>query len=699
MEHGKERLIALVDMDCFYVQVEQRLNPELRGKPCAVVQYNNWQGGGIIAVSYEARARGVTRNMRGDEAKKHCPELLLARIPESRGKADLTRYREASAEVISVMSRFGTMERASIDEAYLELTGAAQERLRARGGRPLDPGELSTTFVQGFPQPAGEQTATEMERQRGLRQWLDSLVELHGDSAELLLTMAAVIVEEMRAAVEAETGFQCSAGISHNKVLAKLSCGLNKPNRQTLLPLGLVPQLFDTLPISKVRNLGGKLGASIVERLHIEYMGQLRLFTLTQLQHHFGDKTGSWLYELCRGVEFEPLRPRQLPKSIGCSKIFSGRTALATCEEIRFWLLQLASELEERLTKDRDSNGRVAQQLLVGVRLKDGHGLSRCCSLPLCEATKIANDAFALIRNCNRAAGPQAAWCPAVTSLCLSASKFSEPPTALASGITSFLSSDPAPSHKPLPVSPVARREASKSGSSHKPVGTILSFFQAAADSKCKSLETTATSLPSCSDDIEVVDREPDTSCADVLTTCLRSEERDYALGQDFRGFSPSLRPSSTQEPSSSECLATAAESVGNVSNVERNLQIDAGLLGSTLPGACAWELVPGKGVTEPPILAPEDVARCEKCGEYLPVWDMPEHHDFHFAQNLQSSFSTPVPGPLCSPRARAGARARAGCAARGKSKRKQTPASPAKRSRHQRERTLDLYFQKSPPS
>lgn len=42
----KNRIIVLIDMDCFYCQVEEKLNPELEGKPIAVVQYNPWQGGG-----------------------------------------------------------------------------------------------------------------------------------------------------------------------------------------------------------------------------------------------------------------------------------------------------------------------------------------------------------------------------------------------------------------------------------------------------------------------------------------------------------------------------------------------------------------------------------------------------------------------------------------------------------------------------
>lgn len=60
-------------------------------------------------------------------------------------------------EVIEVMSRFAVIERASIDEAYMDLTAAVQQRLKSVADKQIDPRLLRTTYVQGYPQSSPEQ--------------------------------------------------------------------------------------------------------------------------------------------------------------------------------------------------------------------------------------------------------------------------------------------------------------------------------------------------------------------------------------------------------------------------------------------------------------------------------------------------------------------------------------------------------------
>lgn len=64
----------------------------------------------------------------------------------------LLRYREASVEVMEVMSHFAVIERASIDEAYVDLTNAVQERLQKLQGQPISADLLPTTYIEGLPQ-------------------------------------------------------------------------------------------------------------------------------------------------------------------------------------------------------------------------------------------------------------------------------------------------------------------------------------------------------------------------------------------------------------------------------------------------------------------------------------------------------------------------------------------------------------------
>ncbi|RXG67155.1 DNA polymerase eta [Armadillidium vulgare] len=429
-----DRLIILLDMDCFYVQVEERDNPEIKGQPAAVVQYNTWKGGGIIAVNYEARSFGVKRGMRGDEAKDKCPTIHLVQVPVQRGKADLTKYRNAGKEVISVLSKFSdNVERASIDEAYIDFTKAIERKIAERKQDHVTVEDLSSTWVVGYDDDETEDNS-QSARKIGLESWLNKLEgdeEFHEDNENIMkLSVVAEICEEMRRTVLQETGFKCSAGISHNKMLAKLACGLHKPNQQTVLPMESVPLLWSKTHVSKVRNLGGKLGDSVVKNLGCETMHDLSKLTLNQLKANYDDKTAQWLFSVGKGIDSETVTQRQLPKSIACSKNFNGKDILDTKEKINTWMKSLSEELSERLEEDRTSNDRLAKTLTVYIRLgtEEMSATTRSCSLPSYKAEVIAKVALSLIANVNTAAGKDLKWDPPVRNISLSASPVSPAP-------------------------------------------------------------------------------------------------------------------------------------------------------------------------------------------------------------------------------------------------------------------------------
>jgi DNA polymerase-4 len=109
------RRIIHIDMDAFYASVEQRDNPELRGKPLAVGGSPESRGV-VAAASYEARKFGVRSALPMARAVRLCPELLI--VPP-----DFARYRDASQRVMEILhSATPLVEPLSLDEAYLDVT-------------------------------------------------------------------------------------------------------------------------------------------------------------------------------------------------------------------------------------------------------------------------------------------------------------------------------------------------------------------------------------------------------------------------------------------------------------------------------------------------------------------------------------------------------------------------------------------------
>jgi DNA polymerase-4 len=110
-----ERCVAHLDMDAFYVSVELRRRPELRGRP--VIVAGNGPRAVVTTASYEARRYGVGSAIPASRARRLCPEGVFL-VP------DFSYYRQASHEVMTIVrSHVEAIETVGLDEAYLDLTG------------------------------------------------------------------------------------------------------------------------------------------------------------------------------------------------------------------------------------------------------------------------------------------------------------------------------------------------------------------------------------------------------------------------------------------------------------------------------------------------------------------------------------------------------------------------------------------------
>jgi DNA polymerase IV len=118
------RKIIDVDMDAFYASVEQRDDPQLRGKPVVVA----WKGNRsvVCAASYEARKFGVRSAMPAVRAERLCPEAIFV-------APDFTRYRAVSRSVGEIFKRHTDLiEPLSLDEAFGECLDSILQEISER---------------------------------------------------------------------------------------------------------------------------------------------------------------------------------------------------------------------------------------------------------------------------------------------------------------------------------------------------------------------------------------------------------------------------------------------------------------------------------------------------------------------------------------------------------------------------------------
>jgi DNA polymerase-4 len=229
------RTIFHVDMDAFFVSVEELFDPSLKGKP-VVVGGQRDERGVVSAASYAARKFGVHSAMPLRTAAKLCPQAIFVNgHPE--------RYREYSAKVHDVLGHFSPLvEMASVDEAYLDMTGT--ERLH---GRPLK-----------------------------------SAHRLHA---------------EMKSA----TQLNCSIGIGTSRLIAKVSSAKAKPNGVLWVLPGQEAKFLAPLEVGNIPGVGKVMEQKLLS-MGIEKVGDLARLEDRDLEDRFG-KWGLALAGKSRGED------------------------------------------------------------------------------------------------------------------------------------------------------------------------------------------------------------------------------------------------------------------------------------------------------------------------------------------------------------------------------------------------------------
>jgi DNA polymerase-4 len=266
------RVIFHLDMDAFYASVEQRDNPELRGKP-VIVGAPPTQRGVVCAASYEARKFGVRSALPSATAGRLCPNGIFVR-------PRMERYREESRHIMEIVARTGAViEPMSIDEAYLDLSAICQ-----------------------------------------------------AETPDASLTQAMPLARDLKQRILSERELTATIGIASNKLLAKIASDHKKPDGLTVVtdqervsflrPL-LVRALYG---VGKVTELAlAQAGIATVGNLQ-DYPGDLRA-----LVGSFGPK----LKQFAMGEDDRSLEIGDDIKSISGEETFlkdtDNRKILRTC--------------------------------------------------------------------------------------------------------------------------------------------------------------------------------------------------------------------------------------------------------------------------------------------------------------------------------------------------------------------------------
>lgn len=351
-----QRTIVHLDVDCFYAQVEMLKHPELEGKPLGVQQKNI-----VVTSNYVAREFGIKKCMPVQEALRLCPQLALV------NGEDLTSYRNYSTKISEILYQFTPLiERLGFDDNFIDVTSMVEKQLqKSQADTELDMGNLNTDEI--------------------LKEFSTNIF---GTSEEECpcgchsrLTIASKIAANIRNRIYEELHLTCSAGIAHNKLLAKLAGSLNKPNQQTLVFPCSGPLLLSTIgSVSKIPGVGQKTKELLLSN-NIRKIDDLRRIPLENLELKIGVDLARRLKDNAEGIDETVVKPSGKKQSIGLEDGFKSVSLVAEVESRLGGLLR-------RLTELAMEDGRIPIAMRITVRKHalnkptSGKRETRQCALP-----------------------------------------------------------------------------------------------------------------------------------------------------------------------------------------------------------------------------------------------------------------------------------------------------------------------------
>ena len=328
MDNVNTRRIAHIDMDAFFASCELSQYPELRGLPMVV-----------------AGRASDTPKIKEDGTH----EFKKLRDYVGRGVLTTATY---EARALGVHSAMPTMKAAKLAPDAILL--------------PVN-FELYRRYSRLFKDAV--RSVSHIIQDVGIDEVYADVSMLEGESVD--------IAQTIKSAVFTATNLTCSVGIAPNKLLAKLSSEMQKPDGITIINMEDLPSRIWPMPARKINGIGPKANAKL-ESFGITTIGEIALLEEPWLIQHFGQSYGQWLYRVSHGFDERPVITESEPVSMSRETTFERNLHHIRDKQE---LSAAFTHLCERVANDLQRKGYMCRKIGIKLRFDDFKTVTRDLTL------------------------------------------------------------------------------------------------------------------------------------------------------------------------------------------------------------------------------------------------------------------------------------------------------------------------------